>query len=217
MCASVASTTSVWFYFCFNWRGTSISDGSDFFSEMDQSHIGGVINHQCSMGDNDHIMCTLCGRFTPIKKVIAQTQAQLNTGLYIDLITWFIWVSKHHAFRDVTPPEECPQPILFEDRGNEGSTDDAQNPSGGNEFGGRSFTFTSAHEPSETTGVYRNNTEFTVTILNRALPMLLAYQGKCVNSGRELWLEWVFSVQFHFGLGGSKMKRPTRISEIRCL
>jgi hypothetical protein len=52
----------------------------------------------------------------PSQREIARRQAQIDTGLYIDLITWFARKSNHHAFKDVIPPEECPQPRLLEDK-----------------------------------------------------------------------------------------------------
>ena len=70
------------------------------------------------------------------------------------------------------------------------------------------FTFTSAHDPTESSGVYKHNIDFTMAVLNRTSPMMRVYAGKYVNSGRELRLE---------GLGGPKVRRPTRMSEIACL
>ena len=87
----------------------------------------------------------------------------------------------------------------------------AQNPSVEDEFGGGTFTFTSAHDPSESNGVYKNSTEFTMAILNQASPLMLGYGGNYVNA-RELRLECIFPVQFPFGIGGPKMNRPTQIS-----
>ena len=40
--------------------------GQFSFFEMDQTFSGGVINHYHFTGANDHIMCVLVGRFTPI-------------------------------------------------------------------------------------------------------------------------------------------------------
>ena len=82
--------------------------GQFSFFEMDKSHIGGVINHYRLTGANNHILCVLAGRFTPKKREIAQTQALLDTKLYIDLMTWFIHSSGHEGFHDVTPREQCP-------------------------------------------------------------------------------------------------------------
>ena len=85
------------------------------------------------------------------------------------------------------------------------------------EFGGGTHTFTSAHDPTENTGVYKDTAEFTIAIMNRTSPMLLGYGGNYVSSARERKLEWVFPIKFPFGIGGPKLNRRTRISEIKCL
>ena len=132
-------------------------------------------------------------------------------------MTSFIHSSWHDGFQDVTPPEQCPQPRLLQDPDNDHNTDESQDASIENEYGGATFTFTSSHDPSENIGVYKNNTEFTMAILNRELPMMLAHGGKYVSSGRELRLELIFPIVFTFDVGAPKMKRPTQISEIECL
>jgi len=218
MCAAVARQRPYGFIFAFTGGSHQSVMGQFSFFEMDQTHIGGVINHYRLTGANDHILCALCGRFTPSQRVIAQKRARLDTSLYVDLMTWFIRASNHYAFADVTPPEDCPQPRMLQDKeANENNTDESQNPGVEDEYGGGTFTFTSSHDPSENTGVYRNSTDFTMAILNRTSPMLLAYGGKYVSSGRELRLESVFPVQFPFGLGGPTARRPTQISEVECL
>ena len=169
------------------------------------------------MGANDHILCVLVGRFTPKQREIARTQALLDTKLYIDLMTWFIHSSGHEGFQDVTPPEQCPQPRLLQDPDNDYNTDESQDASIENEYGGATFTLTSSHDRSENIGVYKNNTEFTMAILNHELPMMLAHGGKYFSSGQELRLMWISPIVFPFGVGGPKMKRPTQISQIGCL
>ena len=158
----------------------------------------------------------MAGRSTPKQKEIARKQARLDTKLYIDLMTWFILSSNHSGFEDVTPPEKCPQPRLLEDS-DKHNTDESQNASVENEFRGGTFTFTSNHDPSENAGVHKNNAEFTVSVVEGEKPMMITYGGKYVNSGRELRLEFIFPIQYPFGIGGPKMKRPTQISEIECL
>ena len=176
---------------------------------MDQSFVGGVINHYQATDANDHILCVMVGRFTPNQRVIAQNQAKLNTKLYVDLITWFCCTSGHYAFRDVTPPEECSTPTLLQDAETDINRDVSQDENIENVYGGGTHTFTSAHDPIENTGIYKNTTEFTMAIINRASPLSLGYGGNYVN-GKEL-------KQFPFGTGGPKMKRPRQISEIECL
>ena len=79
------------------------------------------------------------------------------------------------------------------------------------------LTFTSLGDPTVNTGVYKNETEFTMAVLNGEDPSMLVYGGNYVSSGIELLLEIVFSMQFLFGIGGPKMKRPTQISQLASL
>ena len=68
---------------------------------MDQTHIGGVMNHYQSTGVKNHILCVLAGRFTSKQKETAQNQEKLDTKLYINLMPWFTRVSNHYGFNDV--------------------------------------------------------------------------------------------------------------------
>ena len=61
--------------------------GHYHFFEMDQSHVGAVINHYRSTGANDHILCALSGQMTPNQKEKARRQAKLDTKQYIDILT----------------------------------------------------------------------------------------------------------------------------------
>ena len=83
--------------------------GQYSFFEMDQTHIGGVLNHFQGTGANDYIICVLGGRITPTQKAIARNKANLSTRQYLGLLNWFISVSKDNAYEDVTPQHECPQ------------------------------------------------------------------------------------------------------------
>ncbi len=132
-------------------------------------------------------------------------------------MTWLIQVSGHDGFVGVTPPEECPHLRILSKKSNEHNTDKSKNADVENQYEGAQYTFTSAHDPSENTGVYKTNTEFTMSVLNGVKPLMLQYGGKYVTSGKDLKLEWIFPVQFPFGVGGPKRKRPTKISEIECL
>ena len=61
---------------------------------------------------------------TPAQKNVARRQAELDTDLFMDLLTWFIKESGHKGYSDVLPPEECPNPvIILQDDDNENNTD----------------------------------------------------------------------------------------------
>lgn len=215
MCAAVSRQRP--YGYIFAWSGgahTSLMGNVSFF-EMNQTHAGGVINYFRSRGANDHILCALCGRMTPKQKEIARNMSKLDTVLYLGLLNFFIRNSV--AFADVTSPEDCPQPRVLEDPDSNNNTDDSINAAVEKRYEGCTYTFTSSQEPTESSGVYRSNADFTMAVLSREKPMLLVYGGKYVGSGTELKLEWVFPIQFPFGIGGPKMNRPTNISEKVCL
>ncbi len=133
-------------------------------------------------------------------------------------MTWLIRESKHPAYRDLTPPEECPEPRLIEDEvQNENNTDTPQNPEVENQYQGSTFTFTSSNDPSEGTGVFRTHAEFASAFMNQSSLLLLVRGGNYVNATTELMLENVFPIQFPFGTGGPKTHRQTKISQESCL
>lgn len=205
--------------YCFSFSGgadRSVVGHYQFF-ETNQETVGSVINHFRSTGANSHILCVLCGKFTPSQRQIARDQCRIDTNEYIALITWLIKVAKHHAYVDLTPPDDCPAPNMLDQEGNQHNTDESQNPSVEDQFSGGTFTFTSPHDPTENNGVYRDNEDFTMAVLNRTAPILLVHGGNYVNTGKELKLESVFPSQFPFGLGGPKSSCPTHISEEACL
>jgi hypothetical protein len=83
---------------------------------MDQNKIGGVINQLNKSGFGEHIYCVLCGRMTPDQKKMVRERSTLDTQLFIDIMTWFVQNSGHSRFKNISVPEECPQPLLVEDR-----------------------------------------------------------------------------------------------------
>ena len=65
MSAAVARQRPYGFIFAFTGRAHQSVMSQFSFFEMNQSHIGGVINHYRSTGANDHILSVMAGRFTP--------------------------------------------------------------------------------------------------------------------------------------------------------
>ena len=217
MSAALSTQRSHGFVFAFIGGAHKSLVGQFSFFEMDQNHLGSVINQYRSTGANDHLLCVLCGRFTPAQRIIAREKASLNTKLYVDLMTWFIRESNHPAYKDLTPPEQCPAPRILEDEENDNNTDISQDPDVENQYQGGTFTFTSSNDPTENSGVFPNSAEFASALMNQSSPLLLVRGGGYVNASKELKLENVFPIQFPFGLGGPKQKRPTRISQQACL
>jgi hypothetical protein len=97
--------------------------GNYHFFEMYQNRIGGVIYQLNKSGIGEHNYCVLCGRMTPDQKRIVREWSTLDTGLFIDIMTWFVQKSGHPGFKDISIPEECSQPLLVEDRVTNNNTD----------------------------------------------------------------------------------------------
>jgi len=216
MCVAMSTQRYLGYVFAFTGGAQQSVMGNFTFFETDQVHMGSVINHYRSIGANDHLLCVMCGRFTKTQRQIAREQATLNTKLYVDLMTWFIRESNHPAYQGLTPPESCPAPQIIEDAETDNNTDQPQNPQVENQYQGGTFTFTSSNDPTESTGTYTSNTSFAAAMMNQSSPLLLVRGGDFVNA-RDLLLENVFPVQFPFGTGGPKLKRPTAVSEEACL
>ena len=88
-------------------------EGHFSFFSVDQSYVGGVINNYNSIRNTaKNIFIVLCGRMTPAQKSIARRQADINTEVFMDLLTWYIKESGHLGYDGFTPPDECPNPVI---------------------------------------------------------------------------------------------------------
>ena len=212
--AMLAPTRAYGYTFAYFGGAHKSLEGHYTFYEVDQNHVGSVINEYQSTGANPHIYVVHGGRLTPSQKNIIKTKTEMNTKLYTDYMTWFIKQSGHRGFKDVTVPEECPQPKVVEDKKNNEDTE--MNPTVETKFEGGTYYFSSAHSPSEDTGTYETQAEFTKTLLNRAPPTLLV-SGGAYKSGRDLLLEDIMPMAFPFGLGGPTMPRRTNVGIESCL
>jgi hypothetical protein len=91
---------------------------------VDQSHIGEALHNHCCTGAGKNIYVVLCGRMNPGQKTIVRRQAELDTDLFMDLLTWFIKESGHRRYSEVNPSEECPNTVvILEEDDNENNTD----------------------------------------------------------------------------------------------
>ena len=72
MSAAVSQQRLYGFIFAFMGGAHESVMGQFSFFEMDQSFVGGAINHYQAIYANDHILCVMVGRFTPNQRVIAQ-------------------------------------------------------------------------------------------------------------------------------------------------
>ena len=88
-------------------------EGHFSFFSVDQSHVGGVINNYNSIRNTaKNIFIVLCGRMTPAQKSIARRQADINTEVFMDLLTWYIKESGHLGYdRMIALPPLMSAPI----------------------------------------------------------------------------------------------------------
>ena len=216
LCATLSPVRPHGYVFAYSGGSQSSIQGHFSFFEMDQSHMGGVMNYFQHTGANPNIYCVLCGRMTPNQKRIVRERSLLDTSMYIALVTWFIQKSGHNAFRNFTPPRECPQPTLIEDNATDNNTDEQVDTAIENQFDGGTFYFSSRNEPDSNIGTYNSSSRFAFAMMNNTAPTLLVHGGNYANE-RSLNLEDVFPVQFPFGFGGPNNSRRNRISQEVCL
>ena len=186
------------------------------FFEMDQTRLGGAINHIRHNEKRQHVFCMLSGRMTPQQKTIARKKCVVDTNLYNALSTWFINKSGHRGFANVPIPEQCPQPTIIIDEDTTNNVDQSVSKDIEESFGGGSYYFSSAQDPNPDNSVYENGERFTVAMLNQANPTLLVYGGKYVNV-REMELENLLPFAFPYGVGTPKQKRPNHVSFQACI
>jgi YHS domain-containing protein len=133
-------------------------------------------------------------------------------------MTWLIEHSTKPSIKKMTPPKECPVPHLFEDSNNkeDGNTESTQDQNVEHSFGGGTYYFSSAQDPSQFTSVYQSESQFARAIVNGTPPTLLVYGGKRTNL-READIEDVLPFAFPYGSGGPKTKRRVNVSLDACI
>ncbi len=75
--------------------------GNYQYFEMDQNHLGGVLNQLNQADLGEHIYCVLCRRMTLNQKQIVQKRSEVDTQLFVDVMTW---LSKNLGIQDITRP-----------------------------------------------------------------------------------------------------------------
>ena len=157
---------------------------------------------------------------TPAQKNIFRRQAEMNADLFLDLLTWFIKESGHKGYKDVTPPDECPKPvIILQDEDNENNTAHSIDPEVECKIQGKTYYFSSeAQNPTSDNAVFDNTEDFVKAMLESTAPTLLMYGGSYLK-GHEVNLEDAFPIQFPFGTGGPNLgkKRKVEVSNEACL
>ena len=198
----------------------SIKGHFSLFS-VDQSHVGGVINKYRQI-DNAHknIYIVLCGRMTPGQKALVQREAQLDTDVFLSLLHWFVKSSGHLGYQEVTPPDECPDPVvILQDEDTLNNTDESVDPTLECRMEGKTYYFSNEnHQPNKGTSVFDSSHQFLEEMLQSNAPTLLMYGGSYLKS-HEIDLVDAFPIQFPFGLGGPNgpIERKVPVSVEVCL
>ena len=135
------------------------------------------MNRLNQVGIVEHIDCVLCGRMTPDQKQIVHKRSQIDTELYIDILTWFVKESGHSEFLNISIPEDCPQPLLVKDNPTKNNTDNPFDKTVESNYEGGTYYFSSAQDPSQHTSVYGSSDIFALAMFQRSAPTLLAYGG----------------------------------------
>ncbi len=61
--------------------------GKFFLFSIDQSHVGRALHKYRTSGAGKNIYVVLCGRTTPKQKSIVRRQAEMDTDLFMDILT----------------------------------------------------------------------------------------------------------------------------------
>jgi YHS domain-containing protein len=191
----------------------SIKGDFQFF-EMDQPKIGGAMQGLSQAQQSVYAM--ICGSVTNDQRKIIRERVQIDTQKYVDIMTWLIEHSTKPSIKNMTPPKDCPVPPLFEDPPLGDASELTQDRNLEHSFGGGTYYFSSAQDPSQFTSVYQSESQFAHAIVNGTPPTLLVYGGKRTNL-READIEDVLPFAFPYGSGGPKTKRRVNVSLDACI
>ena len=92
--------------------------------------------------------------------------------------------------RDVIPPDECPDPVVFlQDEDTQNNTDESEDPSVECRIGEKTYYFSNeAQNPSQKYSVFDNDKQFLNAMLDNSAPTMLMYGGSYLR-GHEVNLE----------------------------
>jgi hypothetical protein len=93
-----------------------------------------------------------------------------------------IW---HPGYSNTLIPNECPQPLLIEDKENNNNTDRSINIDMETNIESGRYYFSSAQEPTEKASVFQSSEKFAIAMLQRSAPILLVSGGDQTNNRDE--------------------------------
>jgi len=78
--------------------------------------MGGLLqNYFARSNMNPHVYCILCGNFILKQKQISRQKCQLDSRMFLKVITWFIKESGHTSYKYMVFPQDYPKPIIIEE------------------------------------------------------------------------------------------------------
>ncbi len=149
---------------------------------------------------------------TPALRNIVQSHAEMDTDLFMDLLTWFPKVSGHMGYSGVIPLDECPNPvIILQDDDNEKNTDQSIDAGVECKIQGKTYYFSSeAQNWTTDNSVFDNTEDFVQAMLESTAPTMLMY-GENYSKEHEIKLEYAFPIQFPFGSGGPNLGKKCKV------
>jgi len=156
VCSAISSVQPFLIHSCYTAGSQKTIKGHFSLSSVDQSHVGGALNKYRSTTDGKNIYAVLCSRMTPALRNIVQSHAEMDTDLFMDLLTWFPKVSGHMDYSGVIPLDECPNPIIIlQDDDNENNTDQSIDAGVECKIQGKKYYFSSgAQNPTTDNSVF---------------------------------------------------------------
>jgi hypothetical protein len=124
--------------------------------------------------------------------------------------------SGHTGFKDISIPEDCPQPLLVEDKETNNNTDFSIDKNVESSYEGGTYNFSLAQDPSVATSVHGSPEKFALALFQHSSQTLLAYGGTYANI-TDVPIENILPFAFSFGIGGPKMKQRVKVSLQLCI
>ncbi len=125
-------------------------------------------------------------------------------------MTWFLKESGHKGYKDVTPPDECPKPvIILQDEDNENNTAHSIDPEVECLIQGKTYYFSSkAQNPTTDNAVFDNTEDFVKAMLESTAMLMYGFS---YLKGHEVNHEDAFPIQFPFGIGGPNLGKKEKL------
>ena len=185
------------------------------FFETDQKTVTGAMNY---LKDHNasNIFVMLCGAMTAQQKHAILNQSLIDIDLYRDIRSWFVENNEHPSFKGQDLPIDVTsiQPTLIQDK--DCATDKSEDEIKETSFGGATWSFSSAQDPSTDASVFETARKFACALVNRTIPKLLISGGTYVRD-KEIDIEAVLPFAFPYGLGGPKSERRKNVPLEACI